>query len=118
MSKLKVIKMSNCSILALPGYETIPSKAELETWNIEQLKSVKFSIKNKFGRIDFLEKVDLSSIDLEKVVEIASNTVEVYKDKSPPVGTGLNVRSIVTLYNVGKYLSRQQIMKNPLFEKV
>jgi len=78
-----------------PDYTTICRMTEKELQNIEN-----FNIENEYGKIEFLEKVDLTNEDLALNVTIKHMEVVVYPDdsKRPVVGKKMNVPAIITLY--------------------
>lgn len=72
---------------------------------LDQLQNVEnFQIQNDFGSIQFLDKVDLTDIDLADIITIDEKGAEVYDDErhhdKPEVGKKLNVMSIITLNNI------------------
>ena len=65
----------------------------------EELKNVKnFSISNKFGKIEFLEKVNLTELNLDKIVSIEDKAIMVYQNYKPEEGTELNKPANIHLY--------------------
>jgi nuclear pore complex protein Nup98-Nup96 len=86
------------------GYITSPSFAELKEMPAVYLRKVPhFTIHNAFGKIEFLDPVDLTDTDLSNVVEIVKGEAIVYSEsdelqgKKPPVGSKLNVPAEITL---------------------
>ncbi|KAF5306612.1 hypothetical protein FQA39_LY08801 [Lamprigera yunnana] len=55
-----------------------------------------------FGKIKFLDPVNLSNLDLDEIIEIDYRVVTVYPDddKKPPIGQGLNVKAEITMDQV------------------
>ena len=86
------------------GYQTYPSMLDIKRMTLEELENVKgFRIWTEFGQIEFLEKVDLTGIDLREIITIDERGAEVYVDgvhDKPEVGKGLNVKSLITLNNI------------------
>ena len=86
------------------GYQTYPSMLEIKRMTLEQLENVKgFRIWTEFGEIEFLDKVDLTGVDLKEIITIDERGAEVYVDgvhDKPEVGKGLNVKSLITLNNI------------------
>jgi len=89
-----------------PGYKITPSMSEIARMTTAQLKKVDgFIIENEHGRIEFLEPVDLTGVDLEDAVTIEPNAIEVYKDDDlskvkPLLGQKLNHPAKATLFRV------------------
>ncbi|CCF56821.1 hypothetical protein KAFR_0B05250 [Kazachstania africana CBS 2517] len=84
-----------------PSFETLSSQTLLELRKVNDLV-----VGHKlFGKIEFLEPVDLSSISLSslggQLIEFESKSFELYPNEieKPSPGEGLNVRARVTCYN-------------------
>ena len=77
---------------------------DIKRMTLEEIENVKgFSIWTEFGKIEFLEKVDLTGVDLREIITIDERGAEVYVDgvhDKPEVGKGLNVKSLITLENI------------------
>lgn len=57
-----------------------PEEEVYKKFNQEQLKCVKdFTVENCYGRIKFLEAVDLRDIIISNILSIEQDTIEVYK---------------------------------------
>lgn len=91
------------------GYTTCPSYVDLCRMNSEELGNVKdFGIENEFGKIIWLEGVDLRGLNLDELVTIKKGMVEVYKDdedslySKAKIGEGLNKPAMVTFFNITK----------------
>lgn len=90
------------------GFSIKPNYGEiclLELWQIKNLS--RFSIENKNGKIEFLDPVDLTEIDLSEIVTIKRGSVELYEENGktnkkpkPKIGEKLNVSAKITLYKV------------------
>lgn len=89
--------MSTYPVLSNTLYSTFPALSTIHSMPLDELSSVSFSISNQHGSIEFLNKVDLRDLDLDKLINIQKDFIEVYPEKSPPVGTGLNVPARLTL---------------------
>ena len=94
--------MSKFPVLTMNGYSTVPALQDLQKLAAQDLSITNFSIKNSYGCIDFLQKVDLANANLDSIIKISKNSVEVYKGKSPEKNTGLNVPAVITLYSCEK----------------
>lgn len=109
-----------------------PSLAELKKMSPQQLKKVSgFKVgRTNVGMIEYELPVDLSNIPLDQicgnVVEIGIRNASTYGEnctaaQKPPVGKGLNVRSIITLENSWPRSKAGQLpvheKKGPRFEK-
>mmetsp|Transcript_6149 Transcript_6149/g.8673 ORF Transcript_6149/g.8673 Transcript_6149/m.8673 type:complete len:930 (-) Transcript_6149:35-2824(-) len=90
-------------ILTKKDYSTSPPMEQIQTFSHEQLSSVKnFSIiHTNYGKIEWLEPVDLRNQNLDSAVVIDRNTVAVYdemaEEDKPPIGQYLNKQAKVTL---------------------
>jgi nuclear pore complex protein Nup98-Nup96 len=90
-----------------PGeYTSEPNIEELKRMSHDQLKRVNFSASRVgIGSVTFLQPVDFTSLDLDKVLggviqlEIRSCTVYPENSLKPPAGVGLNVPSLISLKN-------------------
>ena len=70
----------------------------------KELKNIeKFTIYNEYGSIEYQEKVDVSSLDVDHIVDIRKRKIEVYpkkhfkKEDIPEVGVELNKKAVITL---------------------
>ena len=64
------------------GFKTNPAAQILCSFSIQKLMYVsEFSIENEFGKIEFLEPVDLTGVDLLKTVRISEGRIEVYPNE-------------------------------------
>ncbi|EGG25304.1 putative nucleoporin 98 [Cavenderia fasciculata] len=88
-------------ILTKPGYYCRPSLRELESMTESELASVReFTIERKgYGSVMFLGSTDVRDLNIDEIVTIDVREVSIYPDEEtkPPVGQGLNKRSMVTL---------------------
>ena len=85
----------------------LPDFVDLCRMTENELKSVEnFSIENEFGKIQFMEPVDLRNADFDKIVKIEHKYIEVYGDDAaelkPKKGEGLNNPAIIYFYNFKK----------------
>lgn len=103
--------MSKFPVLTLEGYETIPALKELHSFSSTDLCRVSFSIKNRYGTIQFIPKVDLTNINLDKIISITQSEVSVYKTLSPKLNTELNVPAIIKLNSCQKHESIEKVKK-------
>jgi len=74
-----------------------------ENPNIELDNLKNFTIDHEFGRVQWLEPVDVRGLDLNKIVQFESKIVNVYGDTKgeiPPRGVGLNKPARITIKNV------------------
>ncbi|RKF72224.1 Nucleoporin NUP145 [Golovinomyces cichoracearum] len=103
-------------------YWMSPSKAELESMNRIQRKTVTGFTVGRYGigSVQFDVPVDLTSVNLndimDNIVRIEVRQVTVYPDnyKKPPMGKGLNVPSTITLENSWP---RKKDRKTPLTDQ-
>ena len=81
------------------GYNTVPDFKLMSRMTEEELKKVKnFSIFNQFGKIEFLEPVDLTQLDLDNIVSIENKSILVYQNYKPEEGKELNKPANIHLY--------------------
>jgi hypothetical protein len=79
--------------LTKPGYNTNPDFIKICRMTADQLKNVhNFEVSNEFGKIQWKEKVDLTGLNLDDIVEIKDSMITLYKGRTklPPSGLGLN----------------------------
>lgn len=94
--------------LTKPGYFCSPSIDEMKLMNEEQLKNIKkFSIFNEHARIDFMVPIDVTNLDLDKIVNINEKSVEIYpaiefETSMPTPGKELNQPCQITFYHLVK----------------
>jgi len=92
--------------LTNPEYHTKPSIQELSRMSDEELAAVDgFSVWNKWGKVEFLGRVDLRGVDLDFVISIGHRLVEVYPERNFPTeeskpvrGEKLNRPALISLY--------------------
>ena len=66
----------------------------------EELRNVKkFSVYNQFGKIEFLENVDLTELNIDKIISIDNKAISLYQDYKPEEGNELNKPANIHLYN-------------------
>ena len=108
--------------LATLGYTYEPPSPQLESMlasdPVEGLTQVcNFTVMRKgVGQVRWLRPVDVTRIDLDRIVSIEPGEVCCYMDaEKPPVGQGLNTDAEVTLYNVYKIDKETQlpVMEGP-----
>ena len=103
-------KMRQNEQLAYPkltkeGYFCEPSMDEIKKMSANDLKNVhNFVIWNEFGRIEFIQPVNLLNLNLDDIFGIDQQNVEIYpSDKFPSgipeKGTEFNVAGIITKFN-------------------
>lgn len=87
--------------LTKPGYHTNPDFVIISRMTVDQLKKVEnFQISNENGSIQWTEKVDLTRLNLDDIVEINNSMISLYKghlNKLPPCGQGLNKPFRITM---------------------
>jgi len=81
-------------------YNTIPSLIELRDLSFKDLRKVEnFSIYNKYGKITFKGKTDITFLDLDKIIKITEMQVVLYPDMElPPINEELNKPAIIEMY--------------------
>jgi hypothetical protein len=88
-------------ILTNRAYTVTP---DITAMSIEELKAVSgFSMSNQYGSVEWLEPVDLTNVNLDKVVMIEKCSVEIYpigKCLFDPKGTKLNHRALLTIHSI------------------
>jgi len=94
--------------LASDGYSYEPSATQLEAMYNSDPSSLKqvmnFTVARRdVGQVRWLVPVDVSSLALDRIVNIQEGEVYCYAEGAkPPVGQGLNTDAEITLYNVYK----------------
>ena len=86
-----------------PGYKIEPNLQCIYRMTLEELENVKnFTISNEFGKIVFNEPVDLTNINLDKIVEISPGNANIYFKSSnlSPNKKILNKKATITLYKI------------------
>ena len=70
----------------------------------KELSRIKnFTVFNKFGKVEYLEEVDVRNIDIDKIIQISKRKVEVYSKSTfeeheiPKRGEGLNKKAKITI---------------------
>ena len=104
--------------LTSEGYWTSPDMSILKNLSDSELSKVEnFAIcRDKYGKIEWNGTTDVRGLDLDKLVRIDKKEVFVYGDDCddnsgglhapPPVGTALNKRAVITLWEVFPKSSR------------
>jgi len=89
------------------GYYATPSMEEQERMSPSELSSIRDMVigRTGFGEVQWLEEVDVRSLDIFDVVQFERAMVNVYSDErdettKPAIGHGLNKPAIVTLEQV------------------
>lgn len=97
--------------LSLQGYSMNYTIEELMLMKLEELERVKnFRVSNSFGSVEFPGEVDITYLNLDKIISIENNSAEVYPDSAeadlfyqssekPPVGSKLNRKAIISFNN-------------------
>ena len=87
-------------------FQTIPNYEQILTMTDDELRSVPdFVVENEYGRIQFIEPVDLSEVDLDETIIMQNKMVEVYPieafddGKKPELGEKLNQPAYITFKN-------------------
>ena len=95
-----------------------PSMVDLANMTVEQLKNVSdLKIWNEFGSVSFIDKTDVTGVDLSDIITIKKSELEVYDDErhtglnKPPVGQKLNKPAIITLYQLFPKVGRTAAQK-------
>ena len=86
-----------------PGYKIEPNLQCIYRMTLEELENVKnFTISNEFGKIVFNEPVDLTNINLDKIVDISPGNANIYFKSSnlSPNKKILNKKATITLYKI------------------
>lgn len=102
-NKNQVAPLDALPNLTKQGYKTNPDFKIICRMTLEELRNVEnFTIGNSNGKIELMEKVDLTELDLDDIIDINQYYIQVYqgKTKKPPRGEGLNKPAIYTLYNI------------------
>lgn len=81
---------------------THPSIDEIQSMTKKQLRSLNnFSVYNENGKINFINPVDITYLNIDNIVKINLLKIEVYSNEIPPkVGTKLNQKSQIEIYNI------------------
>ena len=115
----EVVENPNAPRLEQSNYRTEPAIEILKAMNDDQLSKVEnFSVLNEWGRVHFLEPVDLRGVNICKVIVLKQKSVELYpnlspKEKVPAQGQGLNQPFEVTF----DYLANGKSKERTRFEK-
>ena len=94
--------------LTAKNLQSRPDKAVLCNMSLEQLSCVEdFILENEHGKIQFLDPVNLTNLDLQRTLAISKGQIEVYPDafyqpnwNKPARGRELNVPARLTYKNV------------------
>ena len=87
-----------------PGYFSSPSLTVLSLLTETELSEVhSFSVWSEFGKVTFLNPVDLRGMQLHQLIKIERRVVEIYPNDcdKPPLGEGLNVPARIEFYHFG-----------------
>eukprot|EP01117_Protostelium_nocturnum_P007921 TRINITY_DN2830_c0_g1_i2.p1 TRINITY_DN2830_c0_g1~~TRINITY_DN2830_c0_g1_i2.p1 ORF type:complete len:931 (+),score=287.12 TRINITY_DN2830_c0_g1_i2:104-2896(+) len=82
-------------------YYTVPGLEDLRNRNLSEV--VDFSIgKYNVGCVRFLRPVDITGLDLNRIVIFSQSSLTIYPDddNKPPLGEGLNQPAVIILENV------------------
>ena len=99
-----IASINNIPKLSRQGYETVPSYMSICRMTDKELSGVEnFTIKNHWGKIQFMGKTDIRGLNLDKIIVIEQGKVEIYPDDSdrPELGVELNKEALVTFYHYG-----------------
>lgn len=90
---------------ATKNYRLTPSIEQIRrSRNIKQLMSVEnFTIENEFGRIQYMQPVNLTGLDLSEIIEIKQNSIRIFNKTNNLLNNGetLNAPAIITYYRFG-----------------
>jgi len=94
IKQIEVAPLEKLPKLTKQGYKTYPDFKILCRMTLEELKNVyNFSIWNEYGKIEWKDKVDLTDLDLDEIVNIEPLIIELYggeKNELPKKGEKLN----------------------------
>ena len=107
IKKNELASLDKIPILTKAGYKTNPSMTLIYRMTLDELENVEnFSIENENGKIEFESKVNLSSLNLDSIVEIRPGIVSLYDKKNtlftPSPGFELNKKATIHLYNISE----------------
>ena len=107
IKKNELASLDKIPILTKSGYKTNPSMTLIYRMTLDELENVEnFSIENENGKIVFESKVNLSSLNLDTIVEIKPGIVSLYDKNNtlfiPSPGFGLNKKATIHLYNISE----------------
>ena len=113
IKKNELASLDKIPILTKVGYKTNPSMTLIYRMTLDELENVEnFSIENENGKIEFESKVNLSSLNLDAIVEIRPGVVSLYDKKNtlfiPSPGFGLNKKATIHLYNISELHSENE----------
>ena len=109
-------------ILTKPSYKTTPSFEKLKYMSKSELECLyRFEISNHFGKLQFLDFVDLTFCNLDLWIRINKQKLEIFPDevfpknkKKPQKGQKLNCKCLVTFFDVNfDALSSLKTVKTP-----
>lgn len=101
--KIELPEFDELPFLSKQGYKTNPDIRQIYRMSKEELENVKnFEIYNEHGKIRFDEPVNLTYMNLDKIVNIESKNLTVYQNGNeevkPEIGKGLNKAATVTMF--------------------
>lgn len=104
LKKSELAPIEKLPILTNSEYTIKPTLKDISRMTVEELEQVEnFSISNKNGKIEFIEPIDLTGVNLDQIVNIIPGKVELYKNNNisflPQPGKGLNKKAIIHIYN-------------------
>ena len=104
VKKSELAPIEKLPILTNSEYTIKPTLKDVSRMTVEELEHVEnFSISNKNGKIEFVEPIDLTGVNLDQIVNIIPGKVELYKNNNisflPQPGKGLNKKAIIHIYN-------------------
>ena len=105
------------------GIQCYPDLEKLCAMTVKELENVEsFKVWNEHGSIEWVDKTDLTSVDLADIISIQRLQVEVYDDErhaatKPTVGKKLNKPAIITLNNVRPKANQSAAVKEALLKQ-
>lgn len=76
-----------------------------------------FTIENEHGKIEFMEPVNLFGENLAEIIDIRQNAIEIYKQRPPAPGVGLNRPCILTFNNIGNIMEKYPRMSDSQYQE-
>jgi hypothetical protein len=104
------------------GIKCSPDLERLCAMTVKELENVEnFKVWNEHGSIEWVDKTDLTNVNLADIITIQRQQVEVYDDErhattKPTVGKKLNKPAIITLNNVRPKANQSASVKEALLK--
>lgn len=114
----KLVEKDCLPILTKKQYKMTPSNYDIFRMSQKELENVEdFSIENEYGKIEYLEPVDLYKANLDEIFEISQGEVSVYGNNffRPPKGEKFNKKATIYLY---KMFPGEEESKKDFLEKL